>query len=121
MVGSLEFDEQGVLTYADKNWTPEGRHYSDGELGKSLVTVFAGLVREGKTACTIEASRFTSAVLKSVPPSGPRVVLRDAVVRCGDKGIRITATAFDGEDSMQVAEEIGTPRYVVQNGGPSDK
>ena len=120
-VGSFEFNEQGKVTYAERSWTPEERHYSDGELGKALVTLLAGLVSNGNTTCTIDASQSGSVELNRPQPSVPRLVLRDGVIACADKKIRITSTTFNGEDSMQITEEIGTSRYAMRDSGRSEK
>jgi hypothetical protein len=104
LVGIVSFDGQGNLTAAEKTWMPEDRHYSDGEIGRALVALFASLVSKGKNACSIGTSQ-TPSILENGRQA--RIVGRDSTIECGGKRIRISTTTFDGEDSMAIGEEIG--------------
>ena len=104
LVGVVSFGGQGSLVAAEKTWTPEDRHYSDGEIGRTLAALFTSLVSEGKSACSIGTSQ-TPSILENGGQA--RIVGRDATIECGGKRIRISTTTQDGVDSMAIAEEIG--------------
>lgn len=104
LVGIVTFDG-GYLTEVEKDWNPNDRHYSDGEVGRVLVTVFTHLVNEGKETCSIVISRPPPV---SQNGQGPRIMVRDVGIKCGRKLIRISTTTEDGVDSLAITEEISS-------------
>ena len=109
-IGFVDFNAQGNLAAARKVWTPESRPYSEGEIGRMLVTLMASLIRDGNSACTLDAEESHSVEVKDPQPSVPRFVTRDAMIKCRQKQIRIsTTTESDGTESIQINEEIGKP------------
>jgi hypothetical protein len=106
-VGDLYFNDQGSLVGAVKRWTPEPRHYSDGEIGRALIALIASLVSEGKSACSMDTLGTFSVEAKDPHSPVPRVVDRSAMIKCGHKEIAIEVmTQPDGTDGMDITEGI---------------
>jgi hypothetical protein len=106
-IGDLYFDTQGRLVGAVKRWTPEPRHYSDGEIGRALVALIGALVNEGRTACSVDTLGTFSAERTDTHSAAPRVVDRTAMIKCGHKQISIEVmTQPDGTDGIDITEAI---------------
>ena len=106
-IGDLYFDDHGHLVGAIKRWTPEPRHYSDGEIGRALVALIGALVNEGRTACSVDTLGTFSAERTDTRSPAPRVVDRTAMIKCGHKQISIEVrTQPDGTDGMDITEAI---------------
>jgi hypothetical protein len=106
-VGDVYFNDQGSLVAAVKRWTPEPRHYSDGEIGRALIALIASLVSEGKRACSMDTLGTFSVEPKDPHSAVPRVVDRIAMIKCGHKDITIeVGTQPDGTDGMYITESI---------------
>lgn len=90
LVGNLYFDAQDKLVATERYWVQGG---SGGDTADAIVALFGGLILEGKTSCSIDVSQF-----------GPK--LRDALILCSDKRIRISSASGG---YSEVIEEIGSP------------
>ena len=111
-VASLQFDRSGSLVKATAERLPGFENHNEGDVGKALVTTLSNFVAEG-LHCTIEASTSSSVDLKN-PGRLPSMILRQAVVECGNKRLRIMAQKLEGyPDALQLTEEIGCSSEVV--------
>jgi len=91
LVGNLFFDAQERLVAAEHIWASGAKA---GETADSIIALFGSLKLEGNTACSIGIDQFS-------------LQLRDALVVCGEKRIRISSNAASGHS--EVIEEIGNP------------
>ena len=90
LVGNLYFDAQEKLVAVERYRVQGG---SGGDTADAIIALFGGLILEGKTSCSIDVSQF-----------GPK--LRDALILCSDKRIRISSASGG---YAEVIEEIGSP------------
>jgi hypothetical protein len=105
LVATVHFDAKGMLEWASKVWTPDtSRHYSDGEIGRVIFTLWATLPTS--VGCRLIA-------LKSQDYEGPpytqshvKDVIRDAHIECGHKRITFTTLTSKGDESLNITEEI---------------
>ena len=109
-VGTVKFNERGILVEATRFWTPGHRKYSAAEIGSAIYGLLSRFVSEGKTACLIDTSQA------QLP--GPGVTEdRDIYIACGLKRIQIILLRQSGAEDVDVWEVLSDepmPRWKAR-------
>jgi hypothetical protein len=110
----VRFDKQGALEWASRSWTPDNRHYADGEIGRVIFALWGTLPSGVGCAFITEQDHF----LESRPPFKPNGDgLRNAHIECGHKRITFSTITMKGDDSLNITEEIDSKSVLEQQPG----
>jgi hypothetical protein len=105
----MQFDRGGLLLKATVERLLGWQAHTDGEVGKTLVTVLSNFVAEGQHR-SIDASSTQSMDTTNPNRLIPHFLFREAIIECGTKRLRILSTKEESrEDAVQLTEEIGCP------------
>jgi len=105
LVATVHFDAKGTLEWASKLWTPDtSKHYSDGEIGRVIFTLWAALPTG--VGCRMIALKSQDYTGQPYTQSQVAHVIRDAHIECGHKRITFTTLTSKGDESLNITEEI---------------
>ena len=112
-MGSLEFDRSQKVVKATVERLQGFKMHEEGEVGAALVATLTNFVAEG-LQCSLSATSSQSYDPKNPKRAVPAMISREAVVECGTKRLRITATKLEGyPDGLQLSEVIGCNSEVI--------
>jgi hypothetical protein len=113
LVGRLYFDKKGTLEHAVKHLTPnQQRHATDGEIGRVLFSIIGRLPNGG--ACSFMTVNGKSAEYNGAPEG--KMQWREAYIECGHKRFAFNTTTLDGDDSLDITEEIDVQGTLQRQG-----
>jgi hypothetical protein len=113
LVGQLYFDKKGTLEHAVKHLTPsQQRHATDGEIGRVLFSMIGTLPNGG--ACSFMTVNSKSAEYNGAPAG--KIQSRNAYIECGHKRFAFNTTTLDGDDSLDITEEIDVQGTLQREG-----
>jgi hypothetical protein len=113
LVGQLYFDKKGNLEHAVKHLTPsQRRHATDGEIGRVIFSIIGTLPNGG--ACSFMTVNFRSAEYNGAPAG--KMQGRNAYIECGHKRFAFNTVTLNGEDSLDITEEIDVQGAVQREG-----
>ena len=113
LIGQLYFDKKGTLEHAVKHLTPsQQRHATDGEIGRVLFSIIGTLPNGG--VCSFMTVNFKSAAYNGAPEG--KMQGRNAYIECGHKRFAFNTTTLDGDDSLDITEEIDVQGALQRRG-----